>query len=141
MNKRELQANVLRGVRLLDEKDPGWWNGGEGISTPVIEGMVGHIDLETLNMSMAGACILGQRRRAGYHLGRLALGLTNEDAFHHGFNAPFFEYGVDRQGSTLSFLTELWAAVIRSRRFPRQRIARDPFCIKANQTWQREVTP
>src|SRR6185503_10250417 len=134
MNKRELNANVLRGVRLLDEKDPGWWNGE---STPSVIGeMVGHIDLEKLDMELGCSCVLGQRQYGAewdngkYRRGLDAIGLTSNDDSQHGFRA------VDHNG--YSILTELWAAVIISRRFPRRKIAKDPFCVRANKTWKRQ---
>lgn len=135
MNKRELKANVLRGVRLLDKKDPLWWNGGEGVSKPAIEGMVGHIDLDKLDLSDADACVLGQRHVHHYTGGLDALGIYDGDGrYQHGFSPNFCDDSV----AAASLLTELWAAVIQSRRFPRRKIARNPFCIAANKTWKRE---
>lgn len=138
MNKRTLQANVLRGVRLLDEKDPHWWNGGEGVAAPAIAGMVGHIDLSKLDMRLVSYCVLGQRERSGnYHEGLYLLGIHDRtDGPVYGFNTEKnFETSRDPEG--LSYITELWASVIQSRRFPRRKIAKDPFCIKANRTWVR----
>lgn len=125
MNRRQLQANVLRGVRLLDEKDSYWWNGQN--TPPMIEGMVGHIDLEKLDLSHGGFCILGQRHTEQFVGGVDALGLDSGDSLmSHAFTA------LDSQ--EYSFLTELWVAVIQSRRYPRRKIAKTPFCIKANRT-------
>lgn len=140
MNKRELKANVLRGVKLLDEKDPYWWNGGEN-TPPAIVGMVGHIDLDELDLNMPRACVLGQRHVDGYDAGLNMLGLVDgddgdvvESSDRYGFSA--YEYPNDSLQSW-SFLTELWTAVIQSRRFPEREIASDPFCVKANKSWVR----
>lgn len=134
MNRRELMANVARGVKLLDEKDPLWWNGGD--SDPVIEGMVGHIDLEQLDLLSPISCVLGQRHDSAFEGGVKALSLYNNipEQVRHGFEAQ----GPERRKDA-SILTELWASVIQSRRFPRRKIARDPWIVKVNKTWVREV--
>lgn len=140
MNKRTLQANVLRGVRLLDEKDPYWWNGEN--TPPAIVGMVGHIDLEKLDMGEAECCVLGQRRGAilgnPFVSGAELLGIS---AFRtERLQSLGFYYESNSESGNAkgySTLTELWAAVIQSRRYPRRKIARDPFCLKANETWVR----
>jgi len=129
MKKRELMANVARGVKLLDEKDPLWWNGGEGTSKPVIDRMVGHIDLEKLDLSDECRCVLGQRNIDQYSGGLRDLGI------HKGGGR--FDYGFSTDGGPEEFstLTELWASVIQSRRFPRRKIASDPWIVKVNRTW------
>jgi len=140
MNRRQLMANVARGVKLFDEKDPLWWNGGEGVSKPAIEGMVRHIDLEKLDMRVGSCCVLGQRvdpnAEAKFSAGLAAVGLcSSTDAERYGFDAE----GGNRYNEDCSVLTELWASVIQSRRFPRRKIARDPWIVKVNRTWVREV--
>jgi len=135
VTRRELMANVARGVKLLDEKDPLWWNGGEGASKPAIDGMVGHIDLDELDMSDTASCVLGQRHTAAYDGGLEALGIdTGSARFRFGFSLPHVV-----NSSEFSALTELWASVIQSRRFPRRKIARDPWIVKVNRTWVREA--
>lgn len=136
MNERQLQANVLRGVRLLDKKDSAWWNGG-GKSKAVIDGMVGHIDLEMLDLTSAACCVLGQRSATYYAGGLLALRIDEEVAHLYGFNTKDADGYTDR--AEYSTLTELWASVIQSRRYPRRKIAKDPFVLRANKTWQREA--
>lgn len=132
--RNKLMNAVIRGVRLLDKKDPLWWNGGD--TPPVIEGMVGHIDLERLDLSEATTCVLGQRHRHEYLGGLWALGLAQSDPADFGFN---ISSRVDRQIPQYSLLTELWASVIQSRRFPRRKIASDPWVMKANETWVKRL--
>lgn len=139
IDRRELQRNVLRGVALLDEKDPAWWNGGKK-SKHVLDGMVGHIDLGTLDLSHPSACVLGQRHEDGYSSGVAALGLYSADEqLRYGFD-HFWRCRKDKGAdmpACRSFLTELWASVIQSRRYPKRKIAKDPFCVEANKTWVR----
>ncbi len=143
MNRRELQRNVARGVRLLDEKDPLWWNGGKGKGKPMIDGMVGHIDLDTLDLASGNRCILGQRCRDGMYVGGVnALGLTTTSSEQYGFNVwhrdPFGRPDFQDEESS-SRLTELWVSVIQSRRFPRRKIASEPWIVRANKTWVRSI--
>ena len=132
MNKAELKANVARGVAFLDEKDPQWWNCGGGKSKPAIEGMVGHIDLDKLDMADGKVCILGQRH-AGKFVGAVnaLFGGDGDAALLRGFNTNF------NDSPAFSFLAELWASVIQSRRYPRRKIARDPWVKSINKTWVR----
>ena len=137
-----MKANVARGVALLDEKDPHWWNGKN--TPPVVERMVGHINLEKLDMSNPDACILGQRGgpsadhhyETGYEVGIKELLIINrEEQASHGFEADTFEDV--KCSEQYSILTELWASVIQSRRFPRRKIAEDPWVKRVNKTWVR----
>lgn len=133
----KVERAVLRGVRLLDKRDPLWWNGAD--APAVIEGMVGHIDLETLDLSDCRSCVLGQRAGRGFFAfedASEALGLDYDGAARHGFNSSELTYTEARRAE-FSALTEAWASVIQSRRYPRRAIARTPFAIEANRTWKR----
>lgn len=134
--RKQLMANVARGVALLDEKDSGWWNGGDGMSKPMIGGMVGHIDLGTLNLLNCNACILGKRYQYGsnhYEGALVALGLTPQQGYAYGFNIQ------DDSDRAVSAWTELWVSVIKSRRSPHSVSARDPWVREVNKTWVRKV--
>lgn len=128
----QLRAAVIRGVRLLDAKDSAWWNGKN--TPPAIEGMTEHIDLEMLDMAYGWSCVVGQRHESGFCSGMEAIGVSP-------WGGVPAEYGFDAdplgQPESLSLLTELWASVIQSRRYPRRKIASDPWVKKANKTWRR----
>lgn len=71
-------TRVARGVALLDRKAPGW---------------VDRIDLDTLELSSAFDCVLGQLYR-GFGAGMYALNLDRESAMAHGFltsNMDFYD--------------------------------------------------
>ena len=125
-----MEANVARGVALLDEKDPHWWNGKD--TPPVIERMVGHIDLEKLDMGSGFFCVLGQRHKDYYYYGTYAVGIGD------GGGEKMSAYGfLPLTKVESSILTELWASVVQSRRFPRRKIAKDPWVKRVNKTWVR----
>lgn len=145
----QLQRNVVRGVKFLDKKDNGWWN-GESKSEPIIHGMIGHIDLAVLNLADPNVCVLGQRMRIGYEHGNYdvavsALGLCQRpsDTDHYAGLRRQFLHGFDldddfgREPGFFSYLTELWVAVISARRDAKSQNNQLPFVRLANKEWKR----
>lgn len=84
-------TRVVRGVELLDAKEPGWRD---------------RINLEALNLGDVHQCVLGQT--FGHYLTGLgALGIeAGGQSRDHGFTASECDYGPD-------VLDNLWKEVIR----------------------------
>jgi len=107
MNRRDMQRAIVRGVRLLDIKDPDWWKND---TTP------NGITLPKLDMENPRCCVIGQRNpeeEEPYCIGIEKLGTRN--GIQYGFDLPFLSK------EKFSILTELWIAVIDARRHPRRR--------------------
>lgn len=92
--KKNAAVRVKNGARLLDEKRPGWWNGGEHT-----------IDLPSLVMSSSDYCIVGQLYNTAYCEGLTDLGCPPSEwetgydmnwQIEHGFegcaNMRYFEH-------------------------------------------------
>ena len=94
-----IKERVQAGAALLDKVLPDWWNGKE---TPTI-------DLEILNMSCGGDCVLGQAY-GSYLRGSQMLGL------------PFYGSGVNNAGfnavdeAEFDRLDKAWKTEIKRRR-------------------------
>lgn len=107
MTMESAAVRVSRGVALLDEKRPGWWE---------------RVDPERLNMQTACGCVLGQlegeycagvKAVAGIEMGRL----WSRNAFgvHYGFDVPLASASIlDDEG--YDGLQAEWLRVIAVRR-------------------------
>src|SRR5574341_1218326 len=93
---RRVSMAVARGVRWLDEHQPGWWKTGDG-----------GIELSTLNLHYPCECILGQLEDDFYE-SCYKNGLLKPDAQRLGFTAT--------KGMSWRSLTAEWKRVIRTRR-------------------------
>jgi hypothetical protein len=101
--KRDLEANVERGVALLDMKMPNWWE-------PEV------INLYRLALVDCENCILGQ---AAQYLGTgviefLCYDIEGYDPLY-GFDIPH-DTLLDDRGPSFHYLDLLWANVIEKRR-------------------------
>lgn len=91
---------VELGANLMDEKSDTRWF--EGINT------------ETLDMSQAESCILGQHFE-GYSAGVFELGLTLNNAWEYGFNLPYYVDISDTREYAWALLEIAWIDAISKR--------------------------
>jgi hypothetical protein len=110
----DIQANVNRGMALLDAQYPGW---------------DAKVDVDTLALGSCANCVLGQLVGAGvvdtgsyvvmdfsrYTVGRDALRLTTQAAEFHGFTLTTVGRGAAGPKAWLD-LTNCWKAAILARR-------------------------
>lgn len=88
-------CRVDRGIALLDERRPGWWE---------------DVDVRKLEMASCYLCVLGQTG-SSYAEEFLALGLSgDDDAVGYGFEA------VDNEPDDWDILTAIWRRRISERR-------------------------
>lgn len=93
-----LNERVARGVALLDEKAPGWYE---------------KINLDNLYMGSTFACVIGQISEGAYNDGLAALGLDEDTSPRYGFDF----YNISEGSSTRwNDLQNLWTAEILKRR-------------------------
>jgi len=86
---------VRAGIKLLDEKVPGWRN---------------RINVHTLDIKRSDNCVLGQVF-GSYHAGLTVLGISCVQSIDFGFNIPELAYqyfDIDKVRMEAMELTELW---------------------------------
>jgi len=103
MSTFDLNKRALKGAKLLDEALPGW---------------ASKVDLGILNMSVGGACVLGQCFEGftmGAHRLRMVMRWSNVDTVRYGFNLDFLSSPTNSKSDDWNELRDAWVPLIEQR--------------------------